>query len=93
MTGQVTLPFQAHSGTSREAAVRGAASAKSLRQKVYEFLVLWGPSTDREMQEGLHLDGSTQRPRRVELFREGRVVEHGRRVQPNGRSATIWRAV
>lgn len=93
MNAQSTLPFQAHSETSRQAAVRGAAAAESLRQKVYDYLLLWGPSTDKEIQEGLHMDGSTQRPRRIELMRAGLVAERCRRMQPNGRKATVWEAL
>lgn len=49
--------------------------------------------TDEECQRLLELEGSTQRPRRVELVRRGLVVDSGtRRRTSAGRSAVVWRA-
>lgn len=92
MTGQSVLPFQVQSETSRDAATMGVPFAVSQRERVYHWLVANGPATDKQMQAALNMDGSTQRPRRVELMRAGRIVDWGKRKQENGRSATVWRA-
>ena len=67
--------------------------AVSIREGVYAWLVANGPATDKRMQEELGLDGNTQRPRRVELFRDGRIREMGKVKLPSGRSAMTWGAV
>jgi hypothetical protein len=44
------------------------------------------------MQAELQMQGSTQRPRRVELVRAGLVVDSGlRRRTFAGRSAVVWK--
>ena len=85
--------FVAGSLTSWEAAEAIKPVKPSLRKLVYSWLEEYGPATDREMQEGLEMDGSTQRPRRVELHRKGLVRVIGRVKQPNGRWATLWETV
>tara|TARA_B110000285_G_scaffold208160_1_gene248136 strand:+ start:1097 stop:1372 length:276 start_codon:yes stop_codon:yes gene_type:complete len=84
------LPFQTHSLTSYEAALAMAGSSTSLKAKVMEWLIVHGPATDKQIQEGLKMGGSTQRPRRIELQKEGLVVEAGQVKQGNGRRATRW---
>ena len=49
--------------------------------------------TDHEMQLFTGLNGSTQRPRRIELERQGLVFDSGlTRETSTGRQATIWLA-
>lgn len=84
-----TPPYQRHSDTSKAAAERIEPKAGSLRAKVLAYLRVEGPSTDKEMQAGLKMQGSTQRPRRVELVASGHVVDSGER---RDRSA-VWVAV
>jgi hypothetical protein len=84
------LPFQTHSLTSYEAALAMAGSSTSLKAKVMEWLIVHGPATDKQMQEGLNMGGSTQRPRRVELFQAGLIQEVDKVKQTNGRRATRW---
>ena len=43
------VPFQRHSPTSYEAAMKIAGKAGTLRRQVYECLLDQGPSTDREL--------------------------------------------
>ncbi len=90
MTGQAALPFATGSVTSFEAAMALASKAGGLRARVLGWLIVNGPATDREMQTGLGMDGSTQRPRRLELERDGFVVAVDEVRQDNGRSATRW---
>lgn len=89
-TQQESLPFAVSSATSYEAAVYMASHAGGLRAKLLGWLLVNGPATDREMQQGLLMDGSTQRPRRLELERDGWVVAVDEVTQPNGRRATRW---
>lgn len=87
------VPFQSHSDTSREAAEKIKESVYCKRYKVYEALLKAGRAglTDEEMQLKLGMNPSTQRPRRVELVRQGRAVDSGGwRMTRSGRRATIW---
>jgi hypothetical protein len=87
------LPFVASSPTSRAAAQMMIDAAPNARERVWAWLYTYGPATDKQMQRGLEMDGSTQRPRRVELFRAGRVNELGWIRQGNGRKAVLWDAI
>ena len=77
------------------AADRSVIAAKGqLRLKVLLWLRANGPATDEQMQLGLDLNPSTQRPRRIELVRIGRVKDTGRTAKTtSGRSAVLWEAV
>ena len=85
-------PAQQHSRTSMQAADSLDAKAlNALHRKVLAFLKERGPSTDEEMQAGIPMPPSTQRPRRIELVRRGLVVEAGTKRAASGRMATTWR--
>jgi len=89
-------PAQAHSPTSRAAAGALGGRAGRLRAEVLEFLGRKGAygATDEEMQEGIPMGASTQRPRRVELVRAGLVRDSGAtRGTRSGRRAVVWEAV
>jgi len=87
----VYVPFQAHSQTSLDAALdMGPRTSETLQTRVYNYLQENGPATDIQIQVGLGMDGSTERPRRIELFNQGRIVDHGVHRQLNGRNATVW---
>jgi hypothetical protein len=89
-------PAQVHSEPSRSAAVKIEPLAKSLRAAVLGFIRARADvgATDDEIQRGLGMEGSTQRPRRVELVRAGLVREAAAKRQTKaGRSATVWVAV
>lgn len=85
------LPFQKHSRTSIVAAGKAAGNAASIREKVYEAIAA-APNglTDLEIQDILGLDGSTERPRRIELLGAGRIKATGIRKTPSGRPAMVW---
>jgi hypothetical protein len=84
-------PAQQHSRTSMQAADSLDAKAlNALHRKVLAFLKERGPSTDEEMQAGIPMPPSTQRPRRIELVRRGLVVEAGAKRAASGRMATVW---
>jgi len=91
---QLPLPYQAHSDTSHSAAESMRALAGRLRARVYACIVSHGAAglTDEEIQAELEMQGSTQRPRRVELVRAGLVVDSGlRRRTTAWRSAVVWK--
>jgi hypothetical protein len=90
-----TLPFQAHSATSREAADSKRGTAKSDKSRVFGLLSgkLAG-LTDEEMQRSLQMNPNTQRPRRIELMMEGKIRNSGKtRKTSSGRPAVIWEVV
>lgn len=86
-----TAPYQAHSGTSREAASSIRGKSARLRESVLEELRS-NPATDEEIGRILNLEGNTCRPRRVELVDLGLVEDSGqRRKTASGRNAVVWR--
>jgi hypothetical protein len=84
------------SDTSIAAADAIAPSANRLRTLVYDTLRAAGAEgmTDEELQDATGLQGSCQRPRRVELVARNLVRDSGRtRPTRSGRAATLWVAV
>jgi len=89
-------PFIRHSDTSRLAAISVLDSARTWRAKVYRYIREAGVNgvTDDEIQRGLGLNPSTQRPRRVELVELGVIADSlDRRRTPSGRLAVVWVAI
>lgn len=79
--------------TSFEAASKIKDKALNLREVVFHFIASRGMNgaTDEEMQEGLEMNPSTQRPRRRELALKHRIVDGGeRRLTRSGRRAIVW---
>ena len=86
-----TAPYQAHSGTSREAASSMKGKSARLREQVLLELRRQ-PATDEELANITSLSGNTCRPRRVELVELGLVEDSGlRRKTASGRNAVVWR--
>ena len=102
MTGKLTLtpvlfygqdpPAQRHSRTSVAAAEAIRPSTNRLRQRVLEYIEACGPAgaTDDECQAALGMNGSTQRPRRLELAQMRLITQSGTRRTVSGRAATVW---
>lgn len=65
----------------------------ALQKTVYEAISRYGPCTDNELIKYTGLNGSTLRPRRVELQREQWITIAGYKTQPNGRKAQLWRVI
>jgi hypothetical protein len=87
-------PAVQHSRTSMAAAdSMDGDRLNGLQRSVVAFLRERGVhgATDEEMQLGIPMPPSTQRPRRIELLRRGLVVEAGTRKAKSGRFATAWR--
>jgi DNA-binding Lrp family transcriptional regulator len=93
MFAAARAPAQQHSRTSMQAADSLDAKAlNALQRKVLAWLAENGPATDEEMQVGLNMNPSTQRPRRIELAKRGLVVEAGVRMTKARRAAVVWGA-
>lgn len=77
--------------TSSFAADRIRPQANTLRLLVLGFLEEHGPCTDEAIQQGLKMNPSTERPRRIELVKLGYVRDSGLRgTTISGRAATLW---
>ncbi len=87
------LPYQRHSETSREAAEEALPNAGTQRRKVFDLIRSYDDGlTDEEVQRLLSMNPSTQRPRRIELVKAGKVVDSGvTRLTVSGRSAVVWK--
>ena len=84
-----------HNGrdTSIDAAEQIRPDAGRLRKMVFDAIQAVGAEglTDRECQLATGLQGSTQRPRRIELQRLGLITDSGqRRPTASGRQAVVW---
>ncbi len=87
----MTLPYQAHSATSFEAARSMEPHAKIARERVYDTIVSsWGGMTAQEVGLALGMPGDTVRPLIVELKRRNRIREAGKRQTASGRWAVVW---
>lgn len=92
MTIEQTLPYIAHSPTSRAAAESMRGKSNGLRAKVLEFIKANGPVTDAQIIAALGNPNSI-RPRRVELVELKQVHQAGTVLQANNRRAATWVAI
>lgn len=79
--------------TQRLAAIEAYPATGTWRRKVLVAIAALDPAgaTDERVQQMLHLNPSTQRPRRVELVEMGWIEDSGRRLPTRaGRSAVVW---
>ena len=80
-------------GTSREAAVKTAGRAATLRERVLPFLAR-GPATADECAAAIGETELSVRPRFSELRKMGRVADSGsRRRNSSGHRASVWKLV
>jgi predicted ArsR family transcriptional regulator len=85
-------PFVAGSRTSFGAAEQIKPTARNLRERVYAYIAEHGPCTDEEIAEGLEMNPSTARPRRLELAKEGRILlGSAPQLTRAGRKAVTWK--
>jgi hypothetical protein len=90
----LSLPFQAHSDTSRNAAITNAENARLQRVRVYNFIAAHPDLTDEGISDGLGEPENGTRPRRVNLVEYGLVVQSGVvRTNRSGKPAGTWRIV
>lgn len=90
----VGAPFIPSSETSKEAAQKIVVVLNKLQGELYAAFQEAGVTglTDEEIALGMGWDGSTARPRRVELARKGIIVKAGYcRLTTRGRKAEVWR--
>lgn len=89
-------PFVSHSSTSRAAAEAIDPSTVTLRDQVLQWIRDRGGdgATDEEIQLGLGINPSTERPRRRELQQAGFIVDSGQvRRTRSRRDAVVWVAI
>ncbi len=86
------LPHQHHSDTSFAAAEEAEAGSGGQRRAVRDLLLLQQDGLiDEEIQHMLHMNPSTERPRRIELVKTGIAQDSGRRRNTSsGRKAVVW---
>lgn len=99
MTTQLNLfsnpPYQRHSRTSKAASKGMETKAPSLRAQVLMVIRCADVKgmTDEEIQQTLGINGSTERPRRVELLKAKCIMDSGMtRLTTTGRKAVVWRS-
>lgn len=87
--------FVKHSPESQAAAEAAPPVVGTKRWAVLQFIAAQGPdgATDDEIQVGLGMNPSTERPRRIELY-EGRFIVKLRLTRPtrSGVKAVVWLA-
>jgi len=77
--------------TSLQARASIERMTHTLRGEVFRFIRDWSGSTDEEIQVGLEMNPSTERPRRGELVEQGLIEDSGsRRKTQSGHLAIIW---
>jgi len=90
------LPFVATSDTSYAAAKVVVRTAPAQRERVYGALIAHGPATAEQLGDMLYGEGcggDSIRPRLIELRRQERVVDTGRRrLTRFRRRAVVWMA-
>lgn len=84
------LPYQRGSRSSWEAAQAARPHADIAKQRIVEVLRQYEPLSDRQLQEHLVMSGDTERPRRIELLRDG-IIEQAGEVVINGRRQAVWK--
>ena len=90
---QMSLPYQAHSVTSKAASLSAEPTAGTKRAILLAFLRGRGieGATDEEMQLIVPMAQNTQRPRRRELVKGLFVTDSGKtRKTVGGDVATVW---
>lgn len=88
-------PPAQNTDTSRAAARSIRPKAGTLRAMIRNHIILQGSygATDEELQKALNLSGSTERPRRIELWNAGLILDSGFvRKTDSGMAAIVWRA-
>jgi hypothetical protein len=85
------LSERTHDASERAALRLGLLRADNLRGRVYRYLCARGfrGATDNEIIVALGMKGSTERPRRIELWRMGLIEDSGLRRD----GCTVWRVV
>lgn len=80
--------------TSAQAAAAIKPSAPSLRRQVCQYIADQGArgATDEEVQKGLAMNPSTERPRRGEAWGYGQITNTLGEVRKtaSGRNAVVW---
>jgi hypothetical protein len=65
---------------------------KPMKEQVFDYIVSCGyrGATDEDVQVALDINPSSERPRRQELAKAGRIKSAGTRKTQSGRDALVW---
>ena len=86
-----TLFDQPSTMQTREEAKRSIQpNAAAYREQVYRCIAWNGAVTDEQIARLTGLNPSTARPRRLELWRDGRIEKAGISRTASGRKAVAW---
>ena len=88
-------PLYRNADTSQKAGVTiQKMLGKKLRARIYTYLKQFGPHTNEELSEDLHVKYITVTPRISELVELKLVIDSGqRRPTSSGRAAIVWKAI
>lgn len=86
-------PYVATSWTSQEAAESMKGLAPTMRERVFKVIEMHQPINDEGICWALGMNPSTERPRRVELLRAGRIKADGYMPTSTGRRSQCWSVV
>ena len=84
-------PYQSHSITSIDAAISVIGGTSKPREAIFNLLKRY-QLTDEQISERLNMNPSTERPRRIELAKAGRIKPAGETLTTSGRRAVVWSA-
>ena len=87
--GGSPIDAQLNSVESVDAAIANMPNRETQRARVLAHIEEY-PSTDEQIQDALGMEGSTERPRRVELARAGLIKKVGTARTRKGRQAAVW---
>jgi hypothetical protein len=89
-----TAPAVRGSATSQAAAVAMTPRRMSATKERILAFIRRRPdgATDEEIAEGLGLNPSTARPRRIEMAGDGLIVQAGKRKTKADNDAAVWKA-
>jgi len=85
------VPYVWHSATSAQAATSiDGPRLGAMQSLVLAYIEEHGPVTDQEIADGLSMCGSSARPRRIELARDGLIEQAGTKPTRSRRNAAAW---
>ncbi len=88
---EIHIAYQGHSTTSERAAQQIAGRADGLRRRMLCYIQSYGPCSDEQIQVAFGSNPSTERPRRIELYKLGLVRDSGLQGKTrSGRARTLW---
>ena len=89
--GGAPIKAQLDSPESVEAGIDNMQRRTAQEERVYQYLLEWGPATDDQIADGVGLNPNSARPRRIGLVEKGMVEKVGSTT--HGRPKSLWGVV